>query len=68
MSCKGSKLPIDISEINTFWIETLQNTSGLKGFGKKLVDVVKNFALTNNPPYKYVFLYPSDGLGKNQGI
>jgi hypothetical protein len=66
MSCLGPDMPNDISERNTFWIETLQNTSGLKGFGKKLVDVVKNFALTYHPSYKYVFLYPSDGFGRNE--
>ena len=46
---------------NTIWMETFQNQSGIKGLGKKMLDVIKNKAIENN--IKYIFLYPSKNLG-----
>ena len=53
-------MPVDLSKDNTLWIELLKN-GGIKGIGKKFLDVFKHKALENR--YKYVFLYPSKGLG-----
>jgi hypothetical protein len=55
----GKEIPADISMRNTFWIETLKN-GGVKGIGKKFLDVLKNIAMEKG--YKYVFLYPSSNL------
>jgi hypothetical protein len=66
MTClKGTNRPTDISRQNTLWIETLQNTSGIKGLGKKLIQVIKNLAMSNErTKFKYVFLYPAESYAR----
>jgi len=60
-SSNDRSIPADMTINNTIWMETFQNKSGIKGLGKKMLDVLKNKAIENN--IKYIFLYPSKSLG-----
>jgi len=59
----GIVVPADLTRENTLWIELLKN-GGVKGIGKKFLDIFKHKALENG--YKYVFLYPSKNLGASK--